>query len=196
MSTRLRSTPLEQDVARILDTVRPVAAPRPALVVLVGLPGSGKTHLARELSRRSGAAVLESDAIRRMLFRERRYSRWEHRRVFAAIHGAIDALLAAKALVIDDATNLAERERTPLYVMAERHGAALFVIHVVAADDVTHERLVQRTSGEASNSEAGLSTYERMRRRIEPISRPHRVINTAEDIGPALDALTKEILES
>jgi len=45
----------------------PPPAEDPPLIVLSGLPGSGKSHLAREIARRYPIAVLESDALRKAL---------------------------------------------------------------------------------------------------------------------------------
>lgn len=196
MITGVARTSLERDVARILDGIEPAAALHPALVVLVGLPGTGKTRLANELSQRTGAVSLESDAVRRQLFRERHYTRGENRRLFAAIHAAIGEFLANRASVILDATNLAERERAPLYAIAEQHRARLIVVHVTTPIDIVRARLEQRSASGLSHSEADLAVYERMQSRIEEIRRPHHVIDTSEDIELALDALTKEMMRS
>jgi predicted kinase len=196
MITGVASTSLERDVARILAGIEPVSAASPALLVLAGLPATGKTHLAGELSRRTGAVVLESDAIRSLLFRERHYSGAENRRLFAAIHAAIDTLLARRASVIVDATNLAARERTPLYEITKRRGTRLIVAQLTAPDAIARARLDRRSASETSHSEADLAVYKRMRARIEEIRRPHHLIDTSEDIEPALGALTKEMMRS
>ncbi|MDP3767359.1 MAG: AAA family ATPase, partial [Dehalococcoidia bacterium] len=85
-----------EDVARILAQVDHQASARtgPALVVLVGLPASGKSRVAEALRARTGAAVLESDALRRLLVRRRTYSPIESRRLFEAIPEAIEAVLS------------------------------------------------------------------------------------------------------
>jgi predicted kinase len=184
---------IERDVARILEhTGTPPSRRRPALLVLAGLPGAGKTSIASELRRRTGAAVLESDAIRSLLAPARRYTQAEHRRVFAAIHASIERLLSNGAPVIVDATNLAQREREPLYELAGRCGAKLIVAHVTAPDDVIRARLARRPD-ESTHSEADIRIYEEMQWRYEPIRRPHREIDTSGEIEPALRALAKEM---
>ncbi len=197
MIATLAGTQRERDVARILESIGTPTAKtaRPALLVLVGLPATGKTHLASELSRRTGAVVLESDAIRSLLFQQRRYTRWESRRLFAAIHAAIDALLSDGASVILDATNLAEAERRPLYALAEQRDAKLVLAHVTAPRDVARERLARR-AGEDSHSEADVAVYQRMQSRSEAIARPHHVIDTSAENEPALRALAKEMMDS
>ncbi len=195
MLTSVARTRLERDGARILAGVdaRPSAAP--VLLVLTGLPGTGKTHIANELARRTNAVVLESDAVRTLLFRERRYTRPENRRVFAALHAATDVLLAQGSTVIVDATNVAERERAPLYEIAERRSVRLILVHVTAQEQIARERLERRRAGGASHSQADVGVYERMLSRVERIQRPHYAIDTSENIEPALDALAKEMMQ-
>ena len=197
MTAIVASTQLERDVVRILCSLEPstVKAARPALLVLVGLPAAGKTHIATELQRRTGAAVLESDAIRSLLFRQRRYTRWESQRLFGAIHAAIDALLSDGVSVILDATNVAEAERRPLYAMAEQRNAKLILARVTAPSGVARERLARRAD-EETHSEADVRVYESMLSRSEEIRRPHHVIDTSGEIEPALATIVREMTAS
>jgi predicted kinase len=191
-----------EDVARILAEVRAYASrrqrPRPtgwraALAVLVGLPASGKSRVAEELRRRTGALVLESDALRRLLFPRRSYSAAESRRLFAAIHGAIDELLAEGASVVLDATNLTEAERAPLYQIAERCAAKLILVQVTAPRSLARRRMARREATGVGRSEADLQVYERMRSQLEEVQRQHHVVDTSQDIEPALAAIAKEM---
>jgi len=195
MITDVAKTQRQRDTERILQSIHFTTANSPVLVVLVGLPASGKTCLAAELSKRTGAAVIESDAVRKLLVQVRCYTHAENRRVFAAVHAAVDATLARVAMAIVDATNLAERDRVPLYKIAERRAARLVLVHVVAPFEVARQRLEQRASAD-THSEANLSVYERMQWRTEEIRRPHRFIDTSMDIEPAVAALTKEMMQS
>ena len=124
----------ETDADRILLSLGelPLPVPRPALVVVAGLPGTGKSKFCRELKLRSGAVILESDAVRRLLFERRAYSWFESRRVFSALHAAARKLLGAGVSCIVDATNVAEVYRRPLYDIAEERGAKLIVVEVTA----------------------------------------------------------------
>lgn len=197
MTAIVASTQLERDVVRILGSLEPptVKTAQRALLVLVGLPATGKTHIATELQRRTGAVLLESDAVRGLLFRQRRYTRSESRRLFGAIHAAIDALLSDGVPVILDATNVAEAERRPLYALAEQRNAKLILARVTAPSDVARERLARR-AGEETHSEADMRVYERMLSRNEEIRRPHHVIDTSKEIEPALATIVREMTAS
>ena len=184
-----------EDVRRILADVRPHAsgASHATLTVLVGLPASGKSWVAKELQTRTGATVLESDALRRRLFSRRSYSAAESRRLFAGIHGAIDELLTAGLSVVLDATNLAEAERAPLYAIAGERRAAIVVVHVTAPDRVIRRRLASRGAKGAASSEADLRVYEHMRTRVEEIQRQHRTVDTSQEVESTLAGIVEEI---
>jgi predicted kinase len=191
---------LAEDVDKILTELGPLPPrrPRPALVMAAGLPGSGKSRFCRELRRRTGAVILESDALRRALFGEPDHSQAESRRLFAAIHVAIERLLRAGVHTILDATNLAEWQREPLYTIAERTGARLIPVWLEAPPHEVQARLANRSrrADPKDRSTAGLAVYERMRAQVEKIQRPHRVVDTSQGTQEALDAIAEEMESS
>lgn len=184
------------DVDRILANVRfgGRRATPPALAVLVGLPGSGKSRVAGALRDRTDAVVLESDALRRLLVQRPSYSSAESRRLFAAIHTAIERLLADGRSLVLDATNLVEAERVPLYKLAADQRARLILVRVSTPDAVVRSRLARREMGEETSLEAGTEIYERMLASAEEIQRPHYTVDTSQDMEAVLAAIAKEIL--
>jgi predicted kinase len=193
MSRAPLSNGIDTAVSAILRDVgrTKTAQEHPFLLVLTGLPGTGKSTLAARLHELTGAAVLESDHARRLLFSEPTHSARESAHLFRALHQAADRLLQQRVSVIFDATNLLERDREPLYSIAEQRGARVRVLEVTAPEQVTHERLLRRHF--TSNSAADWAVYRLMRARVERIQRPHTVIDTTEEIGPAVAALAKEM---
>ena len=192
---------LAGDAARILDSLRPLPPSRPprratvwsrpALAVVAGLPGSGKSRFCRDLAGRTPAAVLESDALRKLLFRRPVYSWAESARLFAAIHVVIERLLGDGISVILDATNLRERHRQPLYAIAEKLGAKLVVVEVVAPPETVLARLAERTATDNSSSDADIAVYLRMREEWEEIRREHIVVDTSRPTARLITAVSR-----
>lgn len=170
------------------------AVARPALVMLCGLPGTGKSYFAAALARRVPVVVLSSDRIRKILVPRPRYSRGEHRRVFAAAHWLLEELLGAGYAVVFDATNRTERARQPLYAIAERAKARLVVLEFDVPEEVARQRLEGRAGGAAAGaagyvdySDADWRIYCQMRQGGEPLGRPHWRVDSTGDIGPVVE---------
>ncbi len=182
-------------VDRFLQALGPLPPPqpRPALVVISGLPGTGKSKFARELQRRTSAVVLESDALRRLLVEKPSYSWQESRRLFAAIHVVAERLLSEGISVILDATNLAEIHRRPLYEIAARCGARLLLVEVIAPAEVARTRLAERVAAGESASDADVGVYERMLPAREEIRREHLVVDTSKPYERLLGTMVREM---
>lgn len=184
---------LEQSLGRF-----PRKSDAPAMIVLIGLPGSGKSHLAREIKRRIPAVILDSDALRQALFADPKHTMKEHARLFPAIHVLMARLLERGVSIIVDATNLKEANRRPFYEIAEEHGAKVALVRVWAPKRVIRERLMHRGRGAnaADRSTATLDIYEKMRADAEPIRRRHLSVDTSKELGPAVDKIVRHLSAS
>lgn len=171
----------------------PLAVPRPALVVLVGLPGTGKSYFAAQLAALFPLAVVESDVMRKALFPRPNYTRKESARVFAAIHALLRELLDHRVPTLLDATNLVEANRRVLYRIAEEADASLVLVLLTAPESVVRKRLGARSSSGSAgtSSDADWRVYERLRREDEPIQRQHFVVDSSGDIQPALASIAR-----
>jgi len=171
----------------------PVA--RPALVVVSGLPGSGKSTFSRQLAARVPLAIVESDVLRQALFPKATHSAEESNRLFTAVHRVVEDLLRDGVPVVLDATNLQERHREHLYHIADRLRAKLVLVWAQAPDSVVQERLRHRQAGSDAedHSTADASVYQRMAPSVQRITRPHFTVDTSKDISPVLDKIVREI---
>ena len=163
----------------------------PTLVAVSGLPGTGKSYFSQRLSERLPFVILESDALRRVLFPVPVYSRQESFRLFKAVYQLIERLLKDGVSVILDATNLTEGNREYLYSVAERLGVKLILVRVEAPPEVVRQRLAGR--GGESLSQADWAVYEKLALTVEAIKRRHYAVDTSGDIGPVLDKIVAEI---
>ncbi|RJQ38685.1 MAG: ATP-binding protein [Dehalococcoidia bacterium] len=182
----------DSDVARLEETLGTLPQPvaRPGFIVISGLPGTGKSHLASLLAKRLHYLVLESDRLRKVLFPRPSYQPGESARLFAAIHRLIETLLKKGISVILDATNLSERNREYLYSIADRAGAKLVIAAVEAPPETVKIRLTTRRKA-PDGSEADWSVYQKMKAEVEKIGRHHLVVDTSQDTGPAIEKIAR-----
>ncbi len=175
--------------------IRPIPTPHPRLIMMVGLPGTGKSTLARRLAALLPASIVESDRVRRVLFKWPRHTLNESRRVHQVCRVLIEQLLRQGSSVIFDATNLIEAHRALIYQIADRLRIPLVILFVTAPPEVVRDRLEGRLlqPNPEDASEATWSVYERMRRYMEPIGRPYLEVDTSQDLDMLLPQLVRTI---
>jgi len=167
-----------------------------ALVVLMGYPGVGKSHCARLLAARLGAAQVASDQLRSRLFIAPSYSVDENATLFACVDALVDGLLAEGHRVIVDATNLLERYRSASVGAARRHNAPILFVRVVADEPAIRARLAQRRSARAADdhSDADERVYERMRDRpFEPPAEGYLELANGPDLAAGVERVAVEL---
>jgi len=156
-------------------------AASPALIVVCGLSGSGKSTVARTIQHRKGFKAINSDRVRKRLAS---VSPHEHVRTdyganiysdrFSKI--TYDAMLAeAEKLLNDgcgailDATFKTSADRQLALALAARRGIPVLFIECVVSPDEAIRRLNERASIEGEVSDATPKVYERQRAEFEPI---------------------------
>ena len=191
----MESARLVSDVLRLYGSLGqlPEPAAEPALVVVSGLPGTGKSYFCSKLAERLPFVVLESDALRKTLFPSPSYTAWENSHLFRTIHQLVDRLLVKGISIILDATNLSERYREHLYSIADRLGIKLVLVRVEAPPEVVKKRLEERRRSPGDKSDADWAVYQKMKSSVEKIRRNHYAVDTSQDITPVLDKIVREV---
>ena len=186
-----------QDVERLKASLPdlPIAVARPVLVVVSGLPGSGKSHFSRKLAEQVPLLVLQSDALRKVLSPSPSYTNVESARLFKACHSLIEELLTQGNPLLLDATNLIEEHRERLYYIADRLAVKAVLVYLKAPPHVIYQRLKGRSEGVDAEDQpgAGWKVYKRMYPTVEPIKRGHLAVDTSKDISPAIAKVAGEI---
>jgi len=184
---------LSQDVAKVEAALLPqemASTAHPVLIVMSGLPGSGKSYLSQRLADQLLAVIIEADRVRKTLFPRPTYDAQESALVHRTCQEVMRRLLRKGVRVVFDATNLVEFQREILYSLAERCDAGLLIVRTVAPEQTVRERLEHRRE---AASDADWRVYRRMSRRQQKISRTHLCIDTSDDIDEAVRKVMRAV---
>ena len=139
------------------------------LIIVCGLPGSGKSSLSRGLAKLYSAVHLNSDEIRKDLFPRPTYSEEEKLKVYEEMASQAAGFLADGSNVIADATFSKKGYRSIMAKTADRAGARVFTILCVLHEGEVKKRLGRRKTSGKSLSDADYEVYMKMKESFEPL---------------------------
>ena len=148
------------------------------LLLLSGLPGSGKTTLARAYATTTGAAHYNSDALRRELGLMGRYQPGDKEKVYYVLLQRVRQALQQGLDVVVDSTFYRDALREPFRAAARESAVPLRWVEVKADERTIRERL----SAPRPDSEADFAVYERIRDQYEPLEEEH--LTVWSDLAP------------
>ena len=149
------------------------------LICVAGLPGCGKSTVARLLAERLDGLLLRTDAIRKALFPSPDYSPEESIRTYAEFYRKAEAGLDAGRAVVMDATFYSRASREQAAAIARRTGVSWHLLLITAPEEIVRERIAQRTN---DISDADFRVYLEMKALFEPITEAetHTVIDNRD----------------
>ncbi len=168
---------------------------RPALVLVSGLPGTGKSTLSRLLAEHANFAVVRSDVIRKEIFAEEvseqagsLYTAERTQRIYdECLERARRMLLMGKRVIVD-ATFQREQDRQSFLQLAIDCGTRTAWLECTASPEITKQRIEAR-KGDASD--ADWSVYQLVRSRWQTPSamtaRYHEQVNTTLSENAAVE---------
>ena len=168
--------------AHLMLAQRLTTTAEPALLILHGLAGSGKTTVSQIILEQVGAIRVRSD-----LERKRLHGLAEAARSGSAVGGGIYTTSADAATysrladmaqevvrggfaALVDATFLAGANREQFRLLASKLGCPFAILHVEAAESLLRERVARRAAAGADASEATAAVLERQLASQDPLT--------------------------
>lgn len=152
------------------------------LVCFMGLMGTGKSYLARKLSRRLGWVHVNSDVLRKqavgMETTEKSHDAWGRglyspkatQATYNALYEAAEGRLAIGDSVIVDASFRSDQERRRFEELAQSQGAQVLFVQVEASRQVVSRRLQRRQAKSGSVSDGRLELFDQQAAAWESLS--------------------------
>lgn len=156
------------------------------LILISGLPGTGKTTVAKKLQKIVDATLIRSDVLRRQIIKNLRppYPENEKRKVYEKIFDETRQMLASGKNVILDATFAREAYRDRARAMAKEFRAEFVILATLCPESIVRQRMLARTD------DASQATFERdyleHKKIFQPIRDPYFAIDTSRNIDEQL----------
>ena len=151
----------------------------PKLVVVFGLPGTGKTTFARALSQELGWMHLNTDVIRASLGMREQYDEKTKAFIYQKMQDLAETALKERKGLVLDGTFYREILRDSFRELAGRHGIPIKWIEVGSAEDIVRARV----SKKRPFSEADFEVYRKIREAFDPLHEPClRVYSDREEL--------------
>lgn len=162
------------------------------IVAVAGLPGVGKSTLARALGERVGGVVLDKDRIRAGLFPPPRveYSSDQNDFCIDVLYRTAEWLIRRDPslnIIVDGCTYTRAQQVTTLRRFAAELGVGLLIIECVCAADTALARLENdRLTGRHPAADRGPELYRALRGAADPITEPKLVVDTGQPVSTSV----------
>ena len=163
------------------------------IIVICGLPGTGKTFLSSTLSPHVNATLLSTDKVRKELFEKPTYSAWERALIYDVLFLLAKYLHSSGINCILDGTFNTEKSRTEVKEFLNLTNDQIHIIECICPEDMIITRLLLRKD---DYSDANVSIYLKMKKIYEPVRQKHISINTTKPIDKNLEKILQYIYKS
>jgi len=155
------------------------------LILILGLPATGKTTFAIALAEALGAVHLNSDKLRMEMGLEGQYDAASKKKVYRALLEQAETALQQGKEVIVDSTFYKRSIRRPYEELAQKTEVPIKWIRLVAPESTIRERM----NAKRLYSEADFEVYQKIRAQYEPLEHPHLSLDTEAN---SLDEMVAE----
>jgi len=184
------------------------AFPGPALIIVAGLIGTGKTTLSKAIGRGLDCTVLSSDVIRKELagippddrhydsFAAGLYSPQSTQKTYSEIFQRAGEQLSQGHTVVLDASFRKSSDRLAARDLALEYGAAFLTVECIAPDEIIRQRLEDRSRA-GSVSDGRWEIFADIKKDYDPVGdlppEEHLVLDTVNSSGNIIASILKRI---
>jgi predicted kinase len=146
------------------------------VIIVFGLPGSGKSFFATRLAKDIQAEYVNSDRVRKKMFPASTYSKAEKDAVYEEMRRLMNEAIAKSKDIVLDATFHSEAIRKRFQNDIQDKSPLKF-IEVTAKKKIVRERL----SKPRAFSEADFKVYKKLKQEWEPFNEEHLVLESSDN---------------
>lgn len=164
------------------------------IILVAGLPGSGKSYFASRLAAHLEAVYISSDKVRKSFDGMGKYALEDKLSVYKGMGDLAEVSLYKGKTVVLDATFFLKSMRTLFFALAEKYSSTIHFIYIEADEDLIQKRVAKKRP----DSEADFEVYKKIKNEFEAIDFPHLHLrstdsNIAEMIEKARDYIQKQL---
>lgn len=150
------------------------------LVVVCGLPGTGKSTVSRRVADRIDGRLVRTDVVRKELFPDPEYTSAESSAVYAEVLERARETLSEGGRVVLDGTFRRRELRERVAGVAVDCGRPYRFVRVECDEAVVRERIAVREDDE---SDADFEVYKLLKAEFEPLDGEHIVVDNSGSLA-------------
>lgn len=152
------------------------------IIIVFGLPGTGKSYFASHLAKKLNGDYINSDKVRKELFPKPQYTEAEKEAVYKSLlNNMYDHVKSREPLIIDG-TFYKQNIRDNFNTLAKDLSIDVKWIEITADEEMVRKRV----SKKRPFSDADFEVYQKVKQQFDPFKGPHLVL-TSKNIDQMLD---------
>jgi|TARA_B100001964_G_C14259436_1_gene614462 hypothetical protein len=152
---------------------------RGLIIMIIGLPATGKSTIAKNITSELKGTLLRTDLIRKQLLKKPRYSKKEKDLIYGVMLSVTNYLTSLGETVILDGTFYKRSTREKVYRMANENQINLRIVECCCPVEVIKRRMNRRKRNKYPLSQADYETYKKISAQFDAIRREHIIVDTS-----------------
>jgi predicted kinase len=162
------------------------------LYIVCGLPGTGKTTMAKRIADETKSFLLNTDIIRRKIIEDPKYTEREKYMIYNLLFEMAEKFLVTGKSVVIDGTFYRKELRERAKEIAKKTKNKFRIVEVTCSEEIIRKGMKKRKK-KGSVSDADFGIYKRIKKVFEPIKEKHLVLDTTKGFDQAVDKFRRSV---